>query len=281
MDEYMRKLVLLVIFAVVAPSYGADVKLKGLFRAEDAPHQNEFWLVSDCKLKESPSLLEERLYSECIGALKTQDYYLRLNFIQDFIRYLVYGTKAGKYILEDGVDTYEEYIPVLLKREDAFKAYASANCQMVNYCGNNCGRGDLDSQAACVSEKVYARVDVFNSEIQQGISLGYVEKMNDKKMYLVTNKFLIEINSSCKSGMFLCEDVTYIGKSKSGNDSIKLSCKPYFGKRDWTNGPHQLGVFCKNGDYEYYVDFAGELEVINSKQNKVLVKESGVWRMNP
>jgi hypothetical protein len=225
--------------------------------------------------------MDERLVNRCTELLKEQNYNLRLNYIKDFMRYLVYGTKGGRFFVEDKTNVYSVLYPLVQDREKKYIAFASAECEISNYCGVDCGSGDVDSGRGCLFNKTQERSAYLDNEISKGISIGYDIDLNTNNIFLITNKFIIELKSNCQSGFFLCENVEYIGKKKSNNDSIKLKGKPYFGRRDGNQYPHQLGVYFSNGDYEYYVDFSGTLEVINAKTNISILKESGAWKRNP
>lgn len=270
-----------VLFFVSVGAQAMEPKLMGLLRFTDIPYKNDFLIESDCKPGNNPTHMDNRLASKCTNSLKEQTYNLRLNYIKDFMRYLVYGTKDGKYFLKDQTDVYKELYPLVQNRENKFRAFANSECEMSTYCGVSCGSGDIDSGQGCLFDKIQVRSAYLDTEILSGITVGSGIDLSTNNIYLITSNFEIELKSDCKSGLFLCESVEYMGKKKSSNESIKLKGKPYFGRRDGSHYPHQLGVYFSNGDYEYYVDFSGTIEVMNTRKNKSILKENGAWKRNP
>ncbi|MCR9423860.1 hypothetical protein NB504_17790 [Vibrio sp. RM-69-4] len=92
---------------------------------------------------------------------------------------------------------------------------------------------------------------------------------------LVTENYVVLIESNCIEGNVTCDDVTYTGKSKrSGNEIILTGHTLHTYLSDGTPSRF-IGYEFVNGDFVYVISDSGLLTV--TQDQRVLVKEQGNW----
>jgi len=243
-----------------------------LARASSSVDKGLKSLKAGCEeVDESLSLMEQRTAAGCFDGLKERNYNLRINYIEDYLQYI-----------SSEADTYKVIFPMISSREEKFKRFAEQDCEISSYCGGSCGTGDDRGGHGCFLEELNKRSVYLDSEIEHGIgnSALYLP-FTTNHIYLHTDKFIIELKSNCKTGLFLCENIKYVGKNKSTKKSISLNGEPFFGYKKGNGSYRQLGVYFINGNYEYFVYFEGSLKVVNTKENKTILKAKGAWKNNP
>ncbi|WP_234254717.1 hypothetical protein [Billgrantia aerodenitrificans] len=93
---------------------------------------------------------------------------------------------------------------------------------------------------------------------------------------LVTENYIIEIKNNCAEGVVVCDDITYIGTSKTSGNHIELSGQTHHVMcADGVTPCRFLGYIFENGNVTYFVDQAGAIKV--TQNETVLVEETGEW----
>ncbi len=93
---------------------------------------------------------------------------------------------------------------------------------------------------------------------------------------LVTENFIIEIKNNCIEGVVVCDDITYIGTSKTSGNQIELTGRTHHVMcADGITPCRFLGYMFENGNVTYFVDQAGAIKV--TQNESVLVEETGEW----
>jgi len=93
---------------------------------------------------------------------------------------------------------------------------------------------------------------------------------------LVTENYIIEIKNNCIEGVVVCDDITYIGTSKTSDNHIELSGQTHHAMcADGVTPCRFLGYIFVNGNVTYFVDQAGAIKV--TQNETVLVEETGEW----
>ncbi|PZV16410.1 MAG: hypothetical protein DCF22_05315 [Leptolyngbya sp.] len=93
---------------------------------------------------------------------------------------------------------------------------------------------------------------------------------------LRTKSFIVKITRNCPEGNVVCNNVTYIGKNLKTGQSIRLIGKTLNSPcRDGVTPCRFLGYQFQNGDYRYFVEENGRLQVSQGK--KLLLQEQGTW----
>ncbi len=93
---------------------------------------------------------------------------------------------------------------------------------------------------------------------------------------LVTDNYIVSIESNCAEGNVTCDDVTDTGKSKSTGNTITLKGTTLHRMCSDRVTPCQfIGYEFHNGNVTYSVKETGVLSVIQN--GKLLLKENGKW----
>lgn len=94
---------------------------------------------------------------------------------------------------------------------------------------------------------------------------------------LTTPSYKITIDVRCPEGHVTCEDVKYIGISRTSGKSISLTGRTvHTTSADGVTPSRFLGYSFTNGNTAYFVSDDGELKV--TQGSNVLVQERGVWK---
>ncbi len=92
---------------------------------------------------------------------------------------------------------------------------------------------------------------------------------------LVTENYVVLIESNCIEGNVTCDDVTYTGKSKSSGNKIILNGHTLHTYLSDGTPSRFIGYEFVNGDFVYIISDSGLLTV--TQDQRVLVKEQGNW----
>jgi hypothetical protein len=100
---------------------------------------------------------------------------------------------------------------------------------------------------------------------------------DESAQILDTPGFTVRIEVQCPEGNVSCETVAYRGENKRTKQVLSLMGRTaHIACADGVTPCRFLGYIFRSGAYTYFVSQAGELVV--SKGDKQLVRESGVWR---
>lgn len=163
-------------------------------------------------------------------------------------------------------------------REKLWNQYADSYCELQNYCTRGCGSGHSAAEHSCNSSMLKSRIDYLENEIINGLEIyGCPISGVKKARVLSTENYEISLTSNCKLGLFLCQDITYEGKSKKSEDAITLTGTEYMEVDNEKDIAMPVGYIFQNNTIEYKVLKSGRLIVTNTQNGKVLVDEKGVW----
>ena len=95
---------------------------------------------------------------------------------------------------------------------------------------------------------------------------------------LETPSFRVVVTENCPEGETMCQDVTYVGTSKTTGKHIQLKGEVLVHMcPDGVTPCHRVGYEFKRGTYVYFVGESGNLVV--TRGGKTIVDEMGKWEL--
>ena len=94
---------------------------------------------------------------------------------------------------------------------------------------------------------------------------------------LTTPSYKITVEVRCPEGYVTCDDVRYVGVSRTSGKSVTLTGRTvHTTGADGVTPSRFLGYEFKSGKTKYFVGEDGELRV--TRGSKILAQETGVWK---